>query len=315
MDASSSDSATASDSVFASAEFQEYEREFRQYCADNLRSHNPQTDFDSIRRDSAEDLAAKLAVLSQWWRSAAHVVVFTGAGISTSSGLPDYRGPSGIWTRKVRGETVSESLDLRGIEPTPAHGALTRLYQAGKLALVATTNDDSLHGKAGLPKHALVELHGNLFVEECAQCGARYERPFKVRTATGLFEHATGRPCEKCGGPLRDNLVNFGNTFEHVPSMEAEHDRAWVAMLKADLVVVLGSSLSVPTACDLPEECIPPREAKPAGGRLVIVSFQNTPKDPLAALHIFAPCDDVMAAVEAALLPAAPTPERLSVDA
>ncbi|EOD39748.1 hypothetical protein EMIHUDRAFT_251401, partial [Emiliania huxleyi CCMP1516] len=109
MDASSSDSATASDSVFASAEFQEYEREFRQYCADNLRSHNPQTDFDSIRRDSAEDLAAKLAVLSQWWRSAAHV--------------------------------------------------------AGKLALVATTNDDSLHGKAGLPKHALVELHGNLFVE------------------------------------------------------------------------------------------------------------------------------------------------------
>ncbi|CAE7670453.1 SRT1, partial [Symbiodinium pilosum] len=104
--------------------------------------------------------------------------------------------------------------------------------------------------------------------------------------------------CEDCGGELHDTIVNFGNTVEHVPSMEDAHDRTWVHCLKADLVVVLGSSLSVPTACDLPEECLPARDGKPDGGRLVIVNLQRTPKDQLANLRIFAACDDVMAFVE-----------------
>merc|ERR1712039_398951 len=154
---------------------------------------------------------------------------------------------------------------------------------------------------SGVPGTALVELHGNACVEECRGCGAVFHRDHVVRTATGLFEHGTGRSCEKCGQPLYDNIVNFGNTFEHVPSMEDAHDAAWVECLKADLCVVLGSSLSVQTACDLPEECLEERDAKPNGGHLVIVNRQRTPKDNLASLRIFADCDDVLSFIDKAM--------------
>lgn len=293
------------DSGFLSREFLEYEGAFRAYTSENLRSQDPEQDFMAVHRDAEGELRSKVARLAEWWRAARHVVVFTGAGVSTAAGLPDYRGPEGLWTRKLRGEAVSEESLLGaagGSAPTRAHAALARLHGAGLLAHVATTNVDGLHCRAGLPREVLSELHGNLFVEECGACGARFERSHPVRTAAGLFEHGTGNACEACGGPLRDIIVNFGNTFEHVPSMEAEHDRAWMETRNADLVVVLGSSLSVPTACDLPEECIPARYQAPNGGRLVIVNLQKTPKDPLAALCIYSSCDDVTAAIEDALL-------------
>mmetsp|Transcript_75173 Transcript_75173/g.220369 ORF Transcript_75173/g.220369 Transcript_75173/m.220369 type:complete len:308 (+) Transcript_75173:76-999(+) len=290
------------DSVFKSAEFEEYEREFRRYTDENLRSQQPDQDFVTELCDDADTLCAKVNQLTAWWQEAERIVVFTGAGISTSAGLPDYRGPKGVWTRKVQGESVADNFDLDNVRPALSHEVLARLHRAGQLDFLATTNVDGLHTKAGLPPEAVAELHGNCFMEECRQCKRKFERAFQVRTAVGLFEHATGRSCEECSGPLRDNLVNFGNTAEHVPSMEAEHDRAWVQCLKADLVVVLGSSLSVQTACDLPEECLAPRDSKPEGGRLVIVNLQRTPKDPLASLRIFAACDDVMAPLEKALL-------------
>merc|ERR1739845_115934 len=121
-----------------------------------------------------------------------------------------------------------------------------------------------------------------------------------------MGEHATGRYCEACGGDLYDNVVNFGNTFEHVPSMEGEHDRAWVECMKADLCVVLGSSLSVQTACDLPEECLKPLGDKMERGRLVIINRQRTPKDELASLRIFAACDTVLQFVKSELLAECP---------
>lgn len=289
---------------FEAAEFLEYEREFKKYTSENLRSQRPGDDFATLHQDTDDELREKIACLTEWWREAKHVVVYTGAGVSTAAGLPDYRGPEGVWTRKVRGEAI-ENFDcdeLSVFTPTRSHVALARLQQAGFLAHVVTTNVDGLHSKAGLPSEALSELHGNSFVELCRACGKRFERGYVTRTATGLFEHKTGKVCESCGGALYDNIVNFGNTFEHVPSMEEEHDRAWVQTLKADLVVVLGSSLSVQTACDLPEECLPPRSEKPKGGRLVIVNLQRTPKDSLAALQIFAPCDDAIGPIEHALL-------------
>merc|ERR1711879_574099 len=99
----------------------------------------------------------------------------------------------------------------------------------------------------------------------------------------------TKKTCEKCGKQaLRDIIVNFGNTVEHVPSMESQYDLAWVNSIKADLFLVLGSSLSVPTACDLPDYCVE------KGGKVVIVNKQRTPKDDSAALLIHAPCDTVM---------------------
>mmetsp|Transcript_36924 Transcript_36924/g.82512 ORF Transcript_36924/g.82512 Transcript_36924/m.82512 type:complete len:314 (-) Transcript_36924:92-1033(-) len=286
------------DETWESKEFSDYEREFKAYMEQNLRARAPAADFATEHRDEGEELEAKLHRLLDLWRSARSVVVFTGAGISTAAGLPDYRGPNGVWTRKLRGEAVSDLQLDQHLQPTYAHRSLARLHEKGRLSFVATTNVDGLHKKAGLPSEALAELHGNSFVEECASCGSRFERDFVVRSATGLFEHATGRSCARCSGPLRDTIVNFGNTVEEVPSMEAAHDAAWVKCLKADLVVVLGSSLSVPTACDLPEECLPPRDGKPEGGRLVVVNLQRTPKDDLAFVRLFAPCDRVMAFIE-----------------
>lgn len=246
-------------------------------------------------------LEEKLLQLAKLWHAAnGKVVVFTGAGFSTAAGLPDYRGPQGLWTLRLQGKVVDESslLAMRP-QPTAAHGVLTRLHALGRLAHVATTNVDGLHSLAGLPEHALSELHGNLYTEECSICLARYRREFPVRCATGLRDHLTGRSCESCeGGALRDIIVNFGNTVEEVPSMEAQHDQAWMQCLKAELVVVLGSSLSVPTACDLPEECIAPRFDKPSGGRLVIVNLQRTPKDEIASLSIRARCDEVLLELE-----------------
>jgi len=294
------------DTSFRSKEFEEYEREFRRYTQENLRASLSETDFASERRDTDEVLHTKIQTLAKWVREARRTTVFTGAGISTAAGLPDYRGPKGIWTRKLQGEAVDDSMGSyatpRTLKPTFAHNAVARLFATGHIAAVVTTNVDGLHKQSGLPPESISELHGNACVEECRACGAIFERDFSTRTATGLFEHATGRPCENCGEPLFDNIVNFGNTFEHVPSMEVQHDRAWMECMKADLIIVLGSSLSVPTACDLPEECLPPRMDKPNGGRLVIVNWQQTPKDDIASLRLFGSCDEVLQRLEFELL-------------
>lgn len=287
----------AADSTLNSQEYIEYENEFKRYTQENLRTAAADVDFAAELLDDEASLQPKLETLASWWSNASHVVVYTGAGISTAAGLPDYRGPQGVWTRKLCGEVVDDSMNMfqpGNLDPTAGHHVIARLHNAGRVASVITTNCDSLHSASGIPRDSIHELHGNACVEECRSCGGRFERDFVVRTATGLFEHGTGRACEKCGGALYDNIVNFGNTFEHVPSMEAEHDRAWVECMKADLCVVLGSSLSVQTACDLPEECLAAREAKPHGGRLVIVNRQRTPKDDLASLRIFGTCDTVL---------------------
>jgi len=293
------------DSCFKSKEFEEFEHEFRRYTNENLRTSLPGIDFVSERNDSDELLHTKIRTLAAWIQDARRTVVFTGAGISTAAGLPDYRGLKGIWTRKIQGEVVDDSVDSYApgtVEPTYAHNAVARLFAAGHVVSIVTTNVDGLHKQSGLSPECIIELHGNACIEECRACDARFERNFSTRTATGLFEHATGRLCENCSEPLFDNIVNFGNTFEHVPSMEMQHDRAWIECMKADLVIVLGSSLSVPTACDLPEECLPPRMDKPNGGKLVIVNWQLTPKDEIASLRLFGSCDEVLHGLEFELL-------------
>ena len=103
-------------------------------------------------------------------------------------------GPEGVWTRKLKGELVSDDMGLNeSWEPSLAHMAIARMQKNGWVKFVATTNVDDLHGKSGLPSDSLAELHGNSFVEECEACLKRYKRSFVTRTATGLFEHRTGR--------------------------------------------------------------------------------------------------------------------------
>lgn len=282
-------------------------REFAKYVEDNLRtqvdrectqSGQEAVDFLAELADAPDLVTDKVRQLAALVRGANHFVIYTGAGISTAAGLPDYRGPKGIWTQRVMGGTQTDE-DARGLgqllaesslHPTAAHHACKALFDAGYLRFLMTTNVDGLHRRSGFVRSEnLAELHGNSFVEECGECGAVFDRDYVVRTAKRIYDHHTGRTCEKCGKQaLRDIIVNFGNTVEHVPSMESQYDLAWVNSIKADLFLVLGSSLSVPTACDLPDYCVE------KGGKVVIVNKQRTPKDGSAALLIHAPCDTVM---------------------
>ncbi len=190
----------------------------------------------------------------------ARMLVFTGAGISTGSGIPDFRGPGGVWTRRkpvyyddfMRSETARiEHWDFklegweayRDAHPNAAHRAIVDLERAGKLLTLVTQNIDGLHTKAGSTTERLVEIHGTNLLVECQTCGRR--------SAPGPhFEHfqKTRQPprCE-CGGLLKPATISFGQNLR-----SEDLDRAEAATRQADLVLALGSTLSVFPAAEIP---------------------------------------------------------------
>ena len=182
------------------------------------------------------------------------ILVFTGAGISTESGIPDFRGPNGLWKRLdpadftyerylidegFRIESWHRRFDspLLGARPNPAHRAVTDLWTAGRSVGCVTQNVAGHHHAAGLPQQAIVELHGNAGRIHCVSCGSA--PPFdEVRE-----RWRSGEPdphCETCGGILKTHVVFFG---EDMPATEVE--RAWAMVEEADAVLVVGSTLSV----------------------------------------------------------------------
>lgn len=215
-----------------------------------------------------------------------HLVAFTGAGISTSSGIPDFRGPKGVWTLQREGKGVAEaSLPFDRAMPSITHMALVELEKAGILKFVISQNVDSLHLRSGIPREKLAELHGNSFREVCPSCGAEYLRDFEVETI-GLKE--TSRRCSdvKCGARLKDSVLDWEDALppkEMKPA--AKHCRM------ADVVLCLGTSLQVTPACDLPLKSLR------SGGRVVIVNLQQTPKDKKASLVIHGLVDKVISGV------------------
>jgi NAD-dependent SIR2 family protein deacetylase len=191
---------------------------------------------------------------------AQHLVVFTGAGISTESGLPDFRGPDGIWTRQARGLPLPRR-DFSAVEPNAGHMAIVELHQLGKLSFLISQNVDNLHLRSGIPPDLLAELHGNITKLRCQRCQA------EVDVSAG------GDKCS-CGGKLVSSVVNFGQTL---PS-KALADSYWHSQ-HCDLFIVAGSSLVVYPAADMP------REAVQSGARLVIINEGETPLDRLAHLR------------------------------
>lgn len=194
-------------------------------------------------------------------RAARRILAFTGAGISTASGIPDFRGPGGVWTRRkpvyfqdfmaseaARGEYWEYKLEgaeaFRGAEPTAAHRALAGLERAGRIEAVVTQNIDGLHERAGTSRERLVELHGTNSFAECTGCGARSD-PAPHHDA---FRRTRKCPlCAACGGFLKLATVSFGQALD--PEVLA---RAAAAAREADLVVALGSTLSVYPAAQVP---------------------------------------------------------------
>ncbi len=231
-----------------------------------------------------DDPTEGAAALAEMVAAAETVVVFTGAGISTESGIPDFRGPNGLWkkiTPIYYDEFVSSETarledwkrrfrfrdQIAAVEPNVAHLAIGRLARSGKVSAVITQNIDGLHARAGVPDDRLIEIHGNATYATCLDCGERRELDEAEATIT-----ASGRaPRCACGGLVKAAVISFGQAM---PVREME--RAEAAIQEADLFLAVGSSLTVQPAASLP------LIAKYQGARLVIVNGEETPLDHLA---------------------------------
>ena len=220
----------------------------------------------------ASDLGERINTLAQWMFEAKHLVVFTGAGISTESGLPDFRGPDGLWTRRDKG-LPARHFDWTKAGPNAGHMAIARLQQLGKLAFLISQNVDNLHLKSGIRPELIAELHGNVTKLRCIEC------EFKVDN----FEDLTA--CPICGGKLKSSVVNFGD-----PLPRKDLAESYAHSQKTDLFVVAGSSLAVYPAADMP------RVALDAGGKLVIINQGETPFDRVAHLRFWEKTSEVLSA-------------------
>lgn len=243
-------------------------------------------EIESERTEDEKDTAEIASACAQSLRSAAHAVVYTGAGVSTSTGISDYRGPNGVWTSLATGRIPDDSVDVTAAVPSYSHMCIAKLIQEGYLKSCISTNLDALHYKSGLlPLGNLAELHGSLFCERCSECGADAPRPFPIRrTATRL----TGRQCQ-CDGNLTDSGIDFGQSLSarHVNFAKAEAKRS-------DFSLVIGTSLRVRPASDFPVmgakvavDC-----AKKADkAQLCIVNKMDTPLDSRASARSYNTAD------------------------
>jgi NAD-dependent SIR2 family protein deacetylase len=206
------------------------------------------------------DLEKRIKTLAQWMFEAKHLVVFTGAGISTESGLPDFRGPDGIWTRQAKG-LPQKMRDFSSAEPNAGHMAIVELQKLGKLDFLISQNVDNLHLKSGIRPDLLAELHGNVTKLRCTRCEAQVDK-------------SAGLEVCSCGGRLVSSVVNFGQ-----PLPQKELADSYRHSQRCDLFIVVGSSLVVTPAADMPKVAVK------SGARLVIINQGKTPLDRVAHLR------------------------------
>lgn len=238
--------------------------------------------------DSPEELKAKVETLAQLIKESQYLVVHSGAGISTSAGIPDFRGPKGVWTLEEKGESPHFDTTFEDARPSLTHMALLGLHRAGYLKYLISQNVDGLHVRSGFPRDMLSELHGNMFVEECEKCGRQYVRE-KVIGVMGL--KPTGRYCEvvrsrglrACRGKLISTILDWEDALP-----DRDLNRADEASRRADLALTLGTSLQIKPSGDLP------LLTKRKGGKVAIVNLQPTKHDKHAYLHIHSYVDEVM---------------------
>jgi NAD-dependent protein deacetylase/lipoamidase len=238
--------------------------------------------------------------------TARRIVALTGAGISTDSGIPDFRGPNGVWTRDpeaaklvtldayladpaVRQRAWHNRRDhpAWSAAPNAGHHALVELERAGRLRAIVTQNIDGLHQRAGSDPDRVIEIHGTIFEVECLSCGDR------TPMAAALERVDAGEPdpdCRHCGGILKSATISFGQRLD-----PATLGRAVAAAAMADLLLAVGTSLSVQPAAGLVEV------AAQAGARVVIVNASPTPYDKLADAVLREPIGTVLPALVTAV--------------
>jgi NAD-dependent deacetylase len=216
-----------------------------------------------------KDLEERIKRLAQWMFEAKYIVVFTGAGISTDSGLPDFRGPDGVWTRQEKG-LPPITRPSTSVEPNAGHRAIVELQNLGKLKFLISQNVDNLHLRSGIRPELLAELHGNVSKLRCQRCQTQVDKSLGIDTC-------------KCGGRLVSSVVNFGDSL---PQKDLED--AFQHSSRCDLFIVVGSSLVVSPANDMP------RVALRLGARLVIINQGETPMDGSCHLRFDEKIGDVL---------------------
>ncbi len=243
-----------------------------------------------------------ISLVRTWIAEARRVVVLTGAGISTESGIPDFRGPQGVWTSNPAAELQSTLQNYLAdpqvrqaawrsrmahpawtAQPNRGHLALVELERRGKLHALITQNIDELHQMAGHARERIIEVHGTMRRVMCWGCGQRTPMPDVLeRVRAGEVDPA----CRDCGGILKSDTISFGQAL--VPAVI---DRALSVAAEADLLLAIGSTLQVyPVASVVPV-------AKDAGARVVIMNNQPTPMDSLADALLRGPIGEVLPAL------------------
>lgn len=235
--------------------------------------------------------------LAQMIQDAQRVVVFTGAGISTESGIPDFRSPGGLWEKyqpimfedflaseEMRRESWRRKIGLeksfKSAQPNRGHRVVASLVNAGKVSHVITQNIDGLHQASGVPDEKMIELHGNATYAKCLDCARRYP----LAPIIEAFKADESLPiCDHCEGLVKVATISFGQ-----PMPEAEMARAEEATLACDLFLAMGSSLVVYPAAGFP------RIAKENGAQLVILNREPTNLDPIADLVLNSEIGDTL---------------------
>lgn len=246
-----------------------------------------------------EELTKKVAKLI---KEAKQVIVFTGAGVSTESGIPDFRSPGGVWHKYnpedfyyqkfLSSEEAREKYwqmsrefyePLKNAQPNAAHKAVAELEKMGKLDCVITQNIDNLHQKAGNSPAKVIELHGTAISVSCLSCRKKYARE---EIQSWLISGVRIPKCSDCGGILKPDTVSFGQ-----PMPPRETEEAFYRARNCDLFIVIGSSLVVQPAASIP------LEAKEHGAKLVIINREPTYHDPYADVVIHGSAGETMSKI------------------
>jgi NAD-dependent SIR2 family protein deacetylase len=240
---------------------------------------------------SEERPAQHIETIARWIVESEHIVAFTGAGISTDSGIPDFRGPQGVWTRRDAGLPAPRWRVPPGmVEPNTSHLALVELQRLGKLHFLITQNTDNLHRRSGIPPELLAELHGNGQLMRCLGCSRLYTHGEvgwdRDRWGPGYRTQrpVPGQPaCAVCGGRLISSVVNFGDPLPYREfELAEEHAR------RCDLMLALGSSLVVTPAASLVGLALR------SGARVVLVNQGETPYDGAVTLRAWSSIGEVI---------------------
>jgi NAD-dependent deacetylase len=238
----------------------------------------------------APDLDSAIARLQELFHAASSIVPFTGAGISTECGIPDFRSPGGLWTKnrpipfdefissqEARNESWRRRFAMEGqfadARPGRGHRAIASLYRAGKMPAVVTQNIDNLHQASGIPGEDIVELHGNTTYARCLDCSERFELQWVRRRMDA--GNGCAPDCPNCGGYIKTATISFGQAMP-----DAAVRRAQDLAQSCDLLVAIGSSLVVWPAAGLP------LLAKRSGAMLVIINREPTDFDDIADLVV-----------------------------